>query len=150
MHLLPALAAHVQLCRLSVHCGSAGMQGLVQSASIWLLQRQHTAGLRGLLAVHTQSLCWRPRLPAALLSLPAWAAPCAAERFARSGIKLVLNSRVKAVQDGYVTVVDKEGSVSAPVYHGLPAVRWRFDPGYGSASACLPFNSLPPSKQPMQ
>ena len=34
------------------------------------------------------------------------------ERFARSGIKLVLNSRVKAVQDGRVTVVDKEGSVS--------------------------------------
>ncbi|KAI7836386.1 hypothetical protein COHA_009749 [Chlorella ohadii] len=35
-----------------------------------------------------------------------------AERFARSGIKLVLNSRVKAVQDGRVTVVDKEGSES--------------------------------------
>ena len=34
------------------------------------------------------------------------------ERFARSGIKLVLNSRVKAVQDGRVTVVDKEGNVS--------------------------------------
>lgn len=59
------------------------------------------------------SLCWRPRLPAALLIPAAWAAPRAAERFARSGIELVLNSRVKAVQDGYVTVVDKEGNVSA-------------------------------------
>ncbi|PRW59414.1 type-II calcium-dependent NADH dehydrogenase isoform A [Chlorella sorokiniana] len=35
-----------------------------------------------------------------------------AERFARSGINLVLNSRVKAVQDGTVTVVDKEGNES--------------------------------------
>lgn len=34
-----------------------------------------------------------------------------AAQFSRSGIRLVLNSRVKAVADGAVTVVDKENNV---------------------------------------
>lgn len=46
---------------------------------------------------------------------PAMHPTSTAERFSRSGINLVLNSRVKAVRDGAVTVVDKENNVS---FHG--------------------------------
>ena len=52
--------------------------------------------------------CPALKLLAAPARLPA---PASAERFSRSGIELVLNSRVKGVRDGAVTVVDKENNV---------------------------------------